>query len=125
MDGKENYFFFSAFIRGFTVEEHARQQFKTINKGNKDKTILFTINFPYDYNKLNPAENNGFYICQDADDEVKKQGDVLFNIMSSFKLSGNTGKNEYDLNYGELAAMEYVKQNDRNYGKEPLLLKIN
>lgn len=56
---------------------------------------------------------------------MKKQGDVLFNIMTSFKLSGKTGSNEYDLNYGELAGMEYVKQNDRNYGKEPLLLKIN
>ena len=46
MDGKDNYFFFSAFIRGFTQENLARQEFKAINKNNKGKSVLFTVNFP-------------------------------------------------------------------------------
>lgn len=54
-----------------------------------------------------------------------KSGDVLFNIMSSFKLCQSSDKFEYDIDYGYLAALEYKKQNDRDYGKEPILLKIN
>lgn len=51
---------------------------------------MFTVNFPYNYSSLNSAENNGFYIVQNADAETKKKGDVLFNIMTSFKLSNKT-----------------------------------
>jgi hypothetical protein len=109
MEGNENYFFFSAFMRGFTDEQCAREAMKSINKNNKGKTFLFTVNFPYSPDNLNSAENNGFYICKNPDAEVKKKGDVLFNIMSSFKLEGRDG-NECDLIYGELAAKEYMKE---------------
>lgn len=37
--------------------------------------------------------------------------------MSSFKLSSKTETYKYDLDYGELAAREYKKVNDRDYGK--------
>ena len=68
MDGKDNYFFFSAFIRGFTQENLARQEFKAINKNNKGKSVLFTVNFPQDYSKLSKEENNGFVVCENADE---------------------------------------------------------
>ena len=90
MENKENYFFFSAFIRGFTSEDDANQQFKLINKANKNKTVLFTVNFLHHYEKLSQAENNGFYIFKNPDEEIKKKGDVLFNIMTSFKLASKT-----------------------------------
>jgi hypothetical protein len=111
-------------MRGFTNEDLARQAFKNISKANKGKTFLFVVNFPYDYSTLNLAENNGFYICQNPDEEIQKKGDVIFNIMSSFKLNSKSSNFEYDIDYGELAYKEYKKEADRDYGKEPMLLKI-
>jgi len=39
---------------------------------------------------------------------------VLFNIMSSFKVSSKTENFEYDLDYGSLAQRVFKKINDRD-----------
>ena len=49
---------------------------------------------------------------------------MLFNIMSSFKVSSKTENFEYDLDYGSLAQRVFRKINDRDEGKEPVLIKI-
>jgi hypothetical protein len=98
-------------MKGYTDSKCANEAAKASRESNKNKqnTFVFTVNFPYDYSKLNTEENKGFYIYKEATPEIKKKGDVIFNIMSSFKLNSKTSKFEYDLDYGELAKLYYQK----------------
>ena len=66
MEGNDNYFFFSVFMKGFTDFKCATEAAKASRESNKQNTFIFTVNFPYDHTKLNTEENKGFYIYKDA-----------------------------------------------------------
>jgi hypothetical protein len=76
-------------MKGFTSENHARKQFNKIQGENKkngsNKTVFFfTVNFPFQAEKMETKHDYGFYI--NPDESMKPEGDVLFNIMNSFKV---------------------------------------
>lgn len=54
----------------------------------KDRYFFFTINFPFKSDKMQSEFNYGFSISEEKNDIVKEEGDVIFNIMNTFRVVG-------------------------------------
>jgi len=74
--------------------------------------LFFTVNFPHAKSKMNSNLDNGFYYnkaqksnVDHKDENTSNEEDVVFNIMNSFKVAEIFSKDEYDLEYGHLAAI--------------------
>lgn len=64
----------------------------------------------------------GFYVNPDKDS--KSEGDVLFNIMNSFKVVEAFSESEYDLEYGYLPYIYYAKYTDRTPNIETSSIRV-
>lgn len=67
MAGKEAYFSFAVFMKGFTQEKDARKKLKQLKQANKKKAALFIVNFPFNENKLQAEFDYGYFIYKNAD----------------------------------------------------------
>lgn len=75
-------FCFSVFMRGFTKKAAAMK--KKIELGSE--SILFNVNF-FPKNKTEKSVDYGYYILETQDENILKDGDVIFNILNFFQVS--------------------------------------
>ena len=125
MKGEECCFCFSVFMKGFTSESKARAQFNKIKKEGKDSertAFFFTANFKYKHDKMEAKYDYGFYV--NPEESAKAEGDVLFNIMNTFKVADSYGGGEYDLEYGYLPYVYFAKYTDRNPNVDTSSLRV-
>ncbi len=83
--------------------------------------MLFTVNFP-NPERLDPLNDFGFYTNPDA--STKEEGDVVFNVLNTFKIVTAFTKNEYDLEYGHLSALYYGNKTERLRGHDAGAIRI-
>lgn len=77
--------------------------------------MLFTINFP-SQEKLDPINDYGYYI--NPDQSTKEEGDVVFNILNTFKVVNIFSKTEIDLEYGHLSVNYNANKKERMKGQD-------
>ena len=82
---------FAIFMRGFTDAKAAQAKLKEL-KGQcpGKKVIKFIVSFP-DKKVLKKDSDHGYYISKEQNEHTQKEGNVLFNIMNTFKVTSKEG----------------------------------
>lgn len=83
--------------------------------------MLLTVNFP-SQDKLDPLNDYGYYI--NPDQSTKEEGDVVFNILNTFKVVTIFSKTEIDLEYGHLSAIYHTNKVERIKGQDAGAIRV-
>ena len=103
---------FAIFMRGFTEQKRAVEKMRGLKKQFPGKKVFkFTVS-PNPKKELNKDTDNGYYVSKSTSELVLRDGNVLFNLMNTFRVISCEG-NEAELEYGYLPKLLLARELDR------------